>query len=88
MGLIFVKYCEFYAMEEDLKIVIFLFCAIGKSCVADRQICDVGGDTNTSNKVQQTQELAMDHTDCRNHKYCSSNSNCCSDRNVTTVMHI
>lgn len=55
MGFVFVKYCEFYAMEDNLKFVIFLFCAIGKSFVADRQICDVGGDTNTSTKVQQPQ---------------------------------
>ena len=55
MGLIFVKYCEFFAMEDNLKFVIFLFCAVGKSCMADRQICDVGGETNTSNKVQQPQ---------------------------------
>jgi len=55
VGLIFVKYCELYAIEDNLKIVIFLFCAIGKSCMAERQIYDVEGDTNTSNKGQQPQ---------------------------------
>jgi hypothetical protein len=43
VGLIFIKYCEFYVVEDNLKIVIFSFCAIGKSCMADRQICDARG---------------------------------------------